>query len=113
MSAWRMSSTSCGTTKMSAVPPMRSELWKLNGSLNRTSPRISPSMSPSKSSSRVQALQQLRAELAHVAGAERDHEVAPAGDLGQMLDDARAVAAAVRGVGVAQRRGPIGEMRSR
>jgi hypothetical protein len=30
---------------MSAGPPMRSEVWKLSGSLNRTSPRISPSMS--------------------------------------------------------------------
>src|SRR5215831_6286654 len=113
MSAWRMSSTSCGTTKMSAVPPMRSEVWKLNGSLNRTSPRISPSMSPSQSMCRVQALQQLRAELAHVAGAERDHEVAPAGDLGKMLDDARAVAAEVRDIAMAVQPDPVGEIPAR
>src|SRR2546427_383739 len=85
MSAWRMSSTSCGTTKMSAVPPMRSEVWKLRGSLNRTSPRISPSMWPSQSTSRVQALQQLRSELAHVAGAERDHEIAATDDLREVV----------------------------
>src|SRR5215467_9193753 len=113
MSAWRMSSTSCGTTKMSAVPPMRSEVWKLNGSLNRTSPRISPSMSPSQSMCRVQALQQLRAELAHVAGAERDHEVAPTGDLREMLDDARAVAAEVRDIAMAVRPDPVGEIPAR
>src|SRR5213592_2643097 len=35
ISAWRMSSTSWGTTKMSAGPPMRSEVWKLSGSLIR------------------------------------------------------------------------------
>src|SRR2546422_1031836 len=44
ISAWRMSSTSWGTTKISAGPPMRSEVWKLSGSLNRTSPRISPNI---------------------------------------------------------------------
>src|SRR6266850_5044742 len=113
MSAWRISSTSCGTTKMSAVPPMRSEVWKLRGSLNRTSPRISPSMWPSQSSSRVQALQQLRSELAHVAGAERDHEIAPAGDLGEMLDDARAVAAEISDIAMAVRPDPVGEIPAR
>src|SRR5213593_1884307 len=113
MSAWRMSSTSCGTTKMSAVPPMRSEVWKLRGSLNRTSPRISPSMWPSQSSSGVQALQQLRAELAHVAGAERDHEIPAAGDLGEMLDDARAVAAEVSDIAMAVRPDPVGEIPAR
>ena len=43
-SARRMSSTSCGTMKKSAGPPMRKDVWKLRGSLKRTSPRISPSM---------------------------------------------------------------------
>src|SRR6266436_1747858 len=113
MSAWRMSSTSCGTTKMSAVPPMRSEVWKLKGSLNRTSPRISPSMWPSQSTSRVQALQQLRAELAHVAGAERDHEIAATDDLCEMLDDARAVAAKVSDIAMAMRADPVREIPAR
>src|SRR6266850_1555717 len=113
MSAWRMSSTSWGTTKMSAVPPMRSEVWKLRGSLNRTSPRISPSMWTSQSTSRVQAFQQLRAELAHVAGAERDHEVAPTGDLAEVLDDARAVAAEINDVAMSVRPDPVGEIRGR
>src|SRR3972149_7397340 len=44
MSALRTSSTSWGSTKMSAGPPQRSDVWKANGSLTRTSPRISPSM---------------------------------------------------------------------
>src|SRR5215470_7975106 len=113
MSAWRMSSTSCGTTKMSAVPPMRSDVWKLRGSLNLTSPRISPSMWPSQSMSRVQALQQLRAELTHVAGAERDHEIAATDDLREMLGDARAVAAEVSDVAMAVRADPVGEIAPR
>src|SRR5437870_11730491 len=113
MSAWRMSSTSCGTTKMSAVPPMRSEVWKLRGSLNRSTPRTTPSMRPSQSTSRVQALQQLRAELAHVAGAERDHEIAATDDLREVLDDARAVAAEVSDIAMSVRPDPVGEIPAR
>ena len=37
-------SSDLGMTKMSAGPPIRKEVWKLRGSLKRTSPRISPSM---------------------------------------------------------------------
>src|SRR5262245_52567386 len=35
---------SCGTTRNSAGPPIRSEVWKLSGSLNLTAPAIRPSI---------------------------------------------------------------------
>src|SRR6185369_6842886 len=91
-----MSSTSCGTTKMSANPPMRSEVWKLSGSLNRTSPRISPSIDLS-----FEPSQNVRPKLAHVAGAQGDDQVTGPADLGHVVDDAGAIAAEKRHVAVA------------
>src|SRR5439155_21357505 len=58
----------------------------------------------------VEAFQELRTELAHVAGAERDHEVACAGDLPEMLDDARPVTSEIRDVAMSVRADPIGEI---
>src|SRR5437764_2008664 len=114
--AWRMSSTSCGTTKMSAKPPMRNDVWKLSGSLNRTSPRISPSIYlpplgrgtlagfPSPPPVRRLAFepsQNVRSQLAHVAGAQGEDQVPGPADLGHVLDDARPIAAEKRHVAVA------------
>src|SRR5687768_8895905 len=91
-------------TKMSAGPPMRSDVWKLRGSLKRTSPRISPSISPSNSRVGLESAQDLRAELAHIApGAQRQHQVARPRDLAEVIDDAIPVAAEIRDVAVAMR----------
>src|SRR5215470_5451728 len=98
-SASRMSSTSWGTMKMSAGPPMRKEVWKLRGSLNRTSPRISPSMSLSPLGRRagafVEPLEQFSAQLAHVSGPEGEYEITRSGGFAQVVDDGRAVSAHV------------------
>ena len=79
-SAWRMSSTSCGTTKMSAAPPMRSEVWKLRGSLKRTSPRISPSMWSLPFGDSASSRRRMSGpSWLDVAGAQRQHQIARRG----------------------------------
>ena len=114
-SARRMSSTSCGTMKKSAGPPMRRDVWKLRGSLNRTSPRISPSMPTSSSTRRAARPSRARssaAELAHVAGAQGEDEIPGPGGLAQEVEDARAVAAHVVHLPVAVGRDALGEARA-
>src|SRR5437667_4558628 len=99
-------------TKMSAGPPIRSEVWKPSGSLNRTSPRISPSICPPRRERSTLALsapgfesgQKLGTDLAHVARSQREHQIAAPTDVGEVLDDAGVVIADVGHV--AMRVGP-------
>src|SRR5262245_48000425 len=97
-----MSSTSCGTTKISAAPPIRSDVWKLSGSLNRTSPRISPSIGCLPVCRLAfEASQNLRTQLAHVARAQGHEQIPGPADLAQVLDDARPITAEKGHVAVA------------
>src|ERR1700730_2022764 len=113
-SAQRMSATSWGTMKMSAGPPMRKEVWKLSGSLNRTSPRISPSMrlSPLGWCLGVVAepLEQFPAQLAHVAGPESEHEITRSGGFAQVVDDGRAIVAQIQHLAVPVGRDAVGQV---
>src|SRR6266566_2719244 len=112
-SAKRMSSTSWGTMKMSAGPPIRKEVWKLSGSLNRTSPRISPSMrlSPFRRVGTVaEPLEQFPAQLAHVAGPESEHEITCSGGFAQVVDDGRPVAAQIEHLPVPVGRDAVGQV---
>src|SRR5215471_7626103 len=113
-----MSSRSCGMTKMSATPPMRSEVWKPSGSLNRTSPRISPSML--SSIARAVALahsargfepgQELGADLADVTGPQGHHEIAAPADVDEVLHHHGTVAPHVRHVAMRMRADPFREI---
>src|SRR5215467_579905 len=113
-----MSSRSCGMTKMSATPPMRSEVWKLSGSLNRTSPRISPSMLSSpvravtlaRSARGFESGQELWAELSDVTGPQGHHEVAAPADVEQALDHTGTVAPDMGHVTMAVRANPLHEI---
>src|SRR3989454_11270041 len=58
----------------------------------------------------IDSLEQRGSELAHVAGAERQHEVARPGDLGEMREHARPVAAEVGDVPVPVGTDPLGEI---
>src|SRR5262245_15725524 len=107
-----MSSRSCGWTKMSAGPPMRSDVWKLSGSLNRTSPRISPSIGASFClRPGLEATEQFGTELRDVAGAQRDDQVPGTADVDDVLDDARPVLAEVRHVAVTVGADRVGQLR--
>src|SRR4029453_9776462 len=113
-SASRMSSTSCGTMKMSAGPPMRKEVWKLRGSLNRTSPRISPSMLLSPlgrcPGAVVEPREQFPAQLPHVAGPESEHEITRSGGFAQVVDDRRAIGAHVEHLAMPVGRDAVGQI---
>src|SRR6266702_3004964 len=66
------------STMTAAGPPMRSVVWRAIGSSRRSSP--SPARSLSSGDLILEQRQELGAAELDVAGAERDHDVAGAGD---------------------------------